>query len=104
LELIREEFRPRYDLLKEKWAKGQIASDEDYHLLVEKVNKEEGDRRIDVEIAIGEMEQKMEEDLQMIAIQAKAKAEEALKERQTKERQVMLDLLMEQTQPENEIV
>ena len=40
----------------------------------------------------------------MIAIQAKAKAEEALKERQTKERQIMLDLLMEQTQPDNEIV
>jgi hypothetical protein len=40
----------------------------------------------------------------MIAIQAKAKAEEALKERQTKERQIMLDLLMEQTHPDNEIV
>jgi hypothetical protein len=35
------------------------------------VNKEEGDRRIDVEISIGEMEQKMEEDLLLIAIQAK---------------------------------
>jgi hypothetical protein len=30
LELIREEFRPRYDLLKEKRAKGYITSDEDY--------------------------------------------------------------------------
>ncbi len=71
LELIREEFRPRYDLLKEKRAKGILTSDEDYRQLVEKINKEEGDRRIDVEISIGEMEQKMEEDLQLIAIQAK---------------------------------
>lgn len=46
----------------------------------------------------------MEEDLQMIAINAKQRAEEALKERQTKERQLMLDMLMEQTRPENEIV
>lgn len=46
----------------------------------------------------------MEEDLQMIAIQAKQRAEEALKERQTKERQMMIDMLMEQTNPDNEIV
>lgn len=104
LELIREEFRPRYDLLKEKRAKGILTSDEDYRQLVEKINKEEGDRRIDVEILIGEMEQKMEEDLQLIAIQAKQRAEEALKERQTKERQMMIDMLIEQTNPDNEIV
>ena len=104
LELIREEFRPRYDLLKEKRAKGILTSNEDYRQLVEKINKEEGDRRIDVEISIGEMEQKMEEDLQLIAIQAKQRAEEALKERQTKERQMMIDMLIEQTNPDNEIV
>lgn len=104
LELIREEFRPRYDLLKEKRAKGILTSDEDYRQLIEKINKEEGDRRIDVEISIGEMEQKMEEDLQLIAIQAKQRAEEALKERQTKERQMMIDMLIEQTNPDNEIV
>ena len=46
----------------------------------------------------------MEEDLQLIAIQAKQRAEEALKERQTKERQMMIDMLMEQTNPDNEIV
>jgi len=40
----------------------------------------------------------------MIAINAKQRAEEELKERQTKERQLMLDMLMEQTRPENEIV
>ena len=40
----------------------------------------------------------------MIAIQAKQRAEEALKERQTKERQMMIDMLMEQTNPDNEIV
>ncbi len=104
LELIREEFRPRYDLLKEKRARGLLTSDDDYRSLVEKINKEEGDRRIDVEISIGEMEQKMEEDLQLIAIQAKQRAEEALKERQTKERQMMIDMLMAQTNPDNEIV
>jgi hypothetical protein len=63
LELIREEFRPRYDLLKEKRTKGLITSDNDYQELVSRISKEENDRRVDVEIAIGEMEQKMEEEL-----------------------------------------
>jgi hypothetical protein len=49
---------------------------------------------VDIEIEVGELEERMEEELQMMAIQGKAKGEEALKERQTKERQLMIDLLL----------
>ena len=63
LEMIREEFRPRFELLKERRQKGLISNDDNYRQQVEKLSKEESDRRMDVEIAIGELEQKAEEDL-----------------------------------------
>ena len=44
----------------------------------------------------------MEEDLQLLAIQARARGEEALKERQTRERQIMLDLLKEKVAGDND--
>jgi len=56
LELIREEFRPRFDILKERRQKGLIKDDDSYRTLVEKLSKEESDRRLDVEISIGELE------------------------------------------------
>jgi len=40
----------------------------------------------------------MEEELALLGISAKAKAEEALKERQTRERQLMIDLLKEKNE------
>jgi hypothetical protein len=104
LELIREEFKPRFELLKQKRQKGLIPNDEAYRVQVEALTKQESERRVDAEIAIGELEQKMEEDLQLMAAHAKNKAEEALKERQTKERQMMLDLLMQHTHAENKTV
>ena len=81
LEMIREEFMPRFELLKERRQKGLISNDENYRQQVEKLSKEESDRRMDVEIAIGELEQKAEEDLQLLGIQARARGEEALKVR-----------------------
>jgi hypothetical protein len=81
LEMIREEFRPRFELLKERRQKGLISNDDIYRQQVEKLSKEESDRRMDVEIAIGELEQKAEEDLQLLGIQARARGEEALKVR-----------------------
>jgi len=56
LEMIREEFRPRFELLKERRQKGLISNDDNYRQQVEKLSKEESDRRMDVEIAIGELE------------------------------------------------
>lgn len=56
LEMISEEFRPRFDLLKERRQKGLISNDDNYRQQVEKLSKEESDRRMDVEIAIGELE------------------------------------------------
>jgi len=93
LEMIREEFRPRFELLKERRQKGLISNDDNYRQQVEKLSKEESDRRMDVEIAIGELEQKAEEDLQLLGIQARARGEEALKVRQTREKQLMIDML-----------
>ena len=63
LELIREEFRPRYEILKERRQKGLISSDEAYRQQVEKLSKEESERRLDIDLTIGELEQTMEEDL-----------------------------------------
>jgi len=56
LELIREEFRPRYDILKERRQKGLISNDEAYRQQVEKLSKEESERRLDIDLAIGELE------------------------------------------------
>jgi hypothetical protein len=50
---------------------------------------------LDAELAVGELETHMEEELQKGAIEARAKAEAALKTRQTQERAAMLGFLME---------
>lgn len=103
LEFIREEFRPRFDLLKERRIKGLI-NDEQYRQQVEELNKEESNKKVDAEIAIGELEQKMEEEITLQASQAKSKAEELLKDRQTKEKKMMYDLLMRKTHKDNDTI
>lgn len=46
----------------------------------------------------------MEDELQARAVEARAKAEERLKDRQTQERQIMLDLLAKNTHVDNNTV
>jgi len=48
---------------------------------MEILTKEESERKVDAEISIGEIEQRMEEEMQMKAIEARALAEEKLKHR-----------------------
>lgn len=64
LELIREEYRPRFEGLKDRRAKG-LVSEQAYKSMVEELTKEEAAKKVDVEIAMGELEQKMEEELQL---------------------------------------
>ena len=75
LELIREEFAPRYELLKEKRARGQIG-EEAYRDMVEKLGREEAERRVDVEIEMGELEQKMEEEMGIRGMKHKNEVEQ----------------------------
>jgi hypothetical protein len=93
LELIREEFRPRYELLKERRQRGDIANDETYRSMVEKLSKEESERRADVEIDLNDTDQALQDALAVLAIKGKSQAEQALKDRQVKERQAMLELI-----------
>ena len=67
---------------------------------MDELTKEESSRKVDVEIAINELEQKLEDELQHQSIEVKAQAEAALKSRQTKERTMMLDMLMQNSQGE----
>lgn len=62
MELIREEFRPRYDILKERRQKGLI-TDAIYRAKVEELTNEESQRKLDTELTIGELEQHIEEEL-----------------------------------------
>ncbi|CDW71824.1 gcc2 and gcc3 domain-containing protein [Stylonychia lemnae] len=93
LELIKEEFQPQYDFLKDKKAKGLI-TDSQYRDMMAKLQEEESDKRIDAEIQIKELEQKMEEELMIQSVKNRADVEQALKDKQADEKVKMIDFLI----------
>lgn len=97
LEIIREEFKPRYEYLKERRAKGQISEDQ-YRQMIDRLSKEESDRKLDTELAIAELEQRMEEEMHIGQVGARAEAEMRLREKQVKEKEYVLEVLKEQHQ------
>lgn len=73
-------------------------------MMVEKLSKEESERRADVEISLNDTDQALQESLALLAINGKAQAEQALKDKQVKERQAMLELLKQNGGGVNEFV
>eukprot|EP00347_Sterkiella_histriomuscorum_P024400 403331247 len=97
LELIREEFNPQYDFLRDRKAKGLITESQ-YKEMMAKLHDEENERRIDCEIQLKELEQKMEEELMIQAVNNKNEAEQAFKDRQSDEKLKMIDYLISKNQ------
>ena len=62
--------------------------------MMNKLQEEESDRRMDAEIQIKELEQKMDEELMVRAVKDRAEIEKTLKDKQSKEKVQMLDYLL----------
>ena len=77
MELIREELRPQYELLRERKEKGQLKED-CYKEQMDKLAEEESERLLDAELSIKELEQAMEDELLVQHIKGKADVQQAL--------------------------
>ena len=66
--------------------------------MIDRISKEESDRKLDAELAIAELEQRMEEEMHIGQLGAKIEAETKLKEKQVKERDMALEVLKDKNQ------
>lgn len=77
-------------MLRQRKANGLI-SDDDYKEQMERLNKEEHDRRMDIEIEYNDREAEANEELEKARIEAESEQKKVLKDRQTQEKLIMFN-------------
>ena len=68
-----------------------MISDEDYRAQMERLNKEEHDRRMDIEINYSDKEAAANEELEKARLDAETEQKKVLKDRQTQEKLIMFN-------------
>jgi len=82
-ELLGEEFAPQYELLKKS---KEALGEQRYREMVEQLADEESDRKMDIDLAMNDREQEIEERMKRLQIEKEAICEQKLKEAQTEEK------------------
>ena len=80
LQELKEEFDPMREVLRQRQANNLI-SEEDYKNQMERLNKDEHDRRMDIEIEYADKEAEMQEELEKAKIEAENEMKKLLKDR-----------------------
>jgi hypothetical protein len=94
LEDLSQEYEPQKELLKQRRANGLI-SDADYQSAMDRIVKEEQEKKMDIEIAYADKEKELQEDLEMAKLEAESEQKKLLKDRQTEEKVAMFKKMME---------
>jgi hypothetical protein len=92
-DLLREEYEPQKEFLRQKRVKNLIGLDE-FTAALERITVEETERHQDIEIHYADKEKAIKDELEMLKLQADAEQMKLLKDRQTKERVLMFSELM----------
>ena len=87
---LKEEFEPLQEVLRQRKANNLISED-DYKSQMERLNKDEHDRRMDIEIQYADREQECQEELEKQRIEAESEQKKVLKDRQTQEKLIMFN-------------
>jgi len=90
LQDLKEEFEPLQEVLRQRKANNLISED-DYKSQMERLNKDEHDRRMDIEIQYADREQECQEELEKQRIEAESEQKKVLKDRQTQEKLIMFN-------------
>lgn len=93
LQELKEEYDPLREMLRQRQANGLI-SDEDYKNHMERLNKEEHDKRMDIEILYSDKEAAANEELEKARLDAETEQKKVLKDRQTQEKLIMFNEMM----------
>lgn len=98
LQDLKEEYEPLREMLRQRQANGLI-SDEDYRNHMERLNKEEHDKRMDIEILYSDKEAAANEELEKARLDAENEQKKVLKDRQTQEKLIMFNEMMKSMDP-----
>jgi hypothetical protein len=93
LKLTEEEFEPIKQFLRQKRVKN-LLSLEEFTAALERITNEETEKQQEIEISYADKEREIKEELELIKLQADAEQMKLLKDRQTRERILMLAHLM----------
>jgi len=94
LQELKEEFEPLREVLRQRQANNLI-SDDDYKSQMERLNKDEHERRMDIEIEYSDREAQVQEELEKARLEAENEQKKVLKDRQTQEKLIMFSEMME---------
>ena len=81
------------EILRQRLASNLI-TDEDYNSKLTNLNKDEHDRRMDIEIEYSDREAQLNEELEKARLEAENEQKKVLKDRQTHEKLIMFEELM----------
>lgn len=93
LQELKEEYEPLREMLRQRQANGLISED-DYKTQMERLNKEEHDKRMDIEILYADKEAAANEELEKARLEAESEQKKVLKDRQTQEKLIMFNEMM----------
>jgi len=99
---LRMEYGMQKDNLRKMKADGLIG-DQDYENQMEVLNKEEHDKKMDIEIAYADKEAEINEDLEKAKLEAEAEQKRMLKDRQTEEKVAMFKKMMDSMDENDEM-
>lgn len=94
LQDLKEEFEPQKEILNQRRANNLISED-DYKTQMENLNKDEHDRRMEIEIEFADKEADANEQLEKARIEAENEQKKVLKDRQTQEKLMMFSVMMQ---------
>ena len=102
LDDLRLEYGLQKDNLRKMKADG-LLGDEDYENQMEVLNKEEQDKKMDIEISYADKEAEINEDLEKAKLEAEAEQKGLLKDRQTAEKVAMFKKMMDSMDENDEM-
>jgi hypothetical protein len=94
LQEVKEELDPMREMLKQRRVNNLI-TEEDYLAQLSKLNSQEHDRRMDIEIEYADKEAEINEQLELTRLQCEAEQKSMLKDRQTQEKMAMFSAMMQ---------
>jgi len=80
-------------MIRQRQSQGLI-NEEDFTAQMEKLNKDEHDKRMDIEILYADKESEINEELEKARLEAEAEQKKVLKDRQTQEKIIMFNEMM----------
>lgn len=93
IELLKDEYATMKKQLLSRRQKDLITADE-YRIEFDRINKEESEKMVDLEIKFDDKEKEIKEDLEKNRLQAEAEQKTLLKDRQTQEKLMMFQEIL----------